>query len=178
VTLDLHTYSQNAAEYEFHGDLTLTLLTGQWSNIEFGFCLSRDETNWDCLRSRGNYDPSQSSSGMALKDGYYTGAASDFQNFRFKEDDETAETDQNKWLFINGKSNSDCTKTDNAANAVFTEFAHVSCNKVNSHFKRYFQDDQKTQDLQLTLDDAGVKVKGFGWVASYSKTDFSGQASW
>ena len=99
VTLDIHTYSKNdAGQLDFHADFTLAVLTGQWSNIEFGFCLSRDENNWDCLRSRGNYDPSQGSTGAVLEDGYYTGAASDFSNFRFKVDDETAETDQNKWL--------------------------------------------------------------------------------
>jgi len=82
LTLDLHTYAQKTSEYELHADFTLALLEGQWSNLEVGFCLSRDENNWDCLRSRGNYDPSQSSSGLVLADGFYTGKASDFKNFR------------------------------------------------------------------------------------------------
>ena len=112
VTLDIHTYSKNeAGQLDFHADFTLAILTGKWSNVEFGFCLSKDENNWDCMRSRGNYDPDQSSSGTVLEDGYYTGAADGFKNFKFTVDDETAETDQNKWLFTEAKSFSNCTKT-------------------------------------------------------------------
>ena len=84
VTLDIHTYSKNeAGQLDFHADFTLAILTGKWSNVEFGFCLSRDENDWDCMRSRGNYDPDLGSSSTVLEDGYYTGAADEFQSFRF-----------------------------------------------------------------------------------------------
>jgi len=132
VTLDIHTYSKNAAgQLDFHADFTLAVLTGQWSNIEFGFCLSRDEANWDCLRSRGNYDPSQDSSGVVLEDGYYTGTAADFKNTKFEVDDETAETDQNKWLITEAKTFSNCEKTSDAVNNSLTAFAKVTCTAVN-----------------------------------------------
>ena len=84
VRMELHTYSNNeAGQLDFHANMSLVIRTVQLSNLEFGVCLSRDENNWDCMRSRGNYDPDQGSSVTVLEDGYYTGAADEFQNFRF-----------------------------------------------------------------------------------------------
>jgi hypothetical protein len=35
-------------------------------------------------------------------------------------------------------------------------------------FHRNYQTDQKTQDLQLTLEDADTTVKGIGWFADFT----------
>ena len=32
--------------------------------------------------------------------------------------------------------------------------------------------------MQLTLEDADATIKGFGWVAIYTQSDFAGQSSW
>jgi hypothetical protein len=100
VILDIHSYSYNyEGQLEIHADLTLTVLTGHWSNFDFGFCLSRDETNWDCMKSRGNYDPSPGLGdiGTVLEDGYYTGWADRYFGNRVPLV-ETEERCQNKWL--------------------------------------------------------------------------------
>ena len=90
-------------------------------------------------------------------------------------DDETAETDQNKWLFTNYDENQQmCSKWSESV----PELANITCYLVFQHIQRNYQTDQKTQDLQLTLEDADATFKGFGWVTSYAQTDFTGQSDW
>ena len=148
--------------------------TSSYSLTEIGWCYSKAGADvWDCQRVRDNGDSRQGADAkkVTIEDGKFAGPASTFKRASWVGDTSVEVSDN--WVSSESKSETDCTIAANNALPVAIGYASVTCAKINHHWYKNFETSDKENDNQLTLDDAGVEYDIFGWMASFSRTDYS-----